>query len=447
MKKGRLVKVSSMALILAGMLSMVACGQGSTAPVAGSTPASTAAVSEAQKTEEPTELTFWNVVDDPNNAMSKRFELACKQAEKDLNVKINYEVTAGQTYHTKLKVAMAGNELPDIFHMYAGPGEWEPLLNSKSAAPLNDVLDSSGIGSKYLDGYLVKNADANVYSVPFRVNLIQVMFYNKDIFKKLGIDVPKTWDELKNACSLASSKGYYPIGLGEKDKWMGDLIYNTLVLREDPQAFQKALKGEMKYSDKPFFDAAKKLNELVNMNAFQKGYMTSLEADVVENFVAGKTAMYSNGTWAFSDLIEKMGDKLGYMPFPTTGADTQPELSACGNANANPYGLAVSAKSKNLEKAKLAAITISKLYNDYAVKDGEQPYMNTDVKPDKALNPEYAKYIEDCKKLKFVQTYWGDFLPSNITEPYRDLNQELFTGKMNPQDYVDQQHKILSKNQ
>lgn len=441
MKKAGIFKALSMTLILTGILSMTACGKNHTMTNSKS---DTTGVSESPDTAEPTEITFWNVVDDPNNAMSKRFEAVVKEVEKDLNVKINYEITSGEVYHTKLKVAMAGDELPDIFHMYAGPGEWEPLLNSEAAAPLNDVLESSGIGSKYMDGYLIKNSDQNIYSVPFRVNLIQVMYYNKDIFKDLGINPPTTWDEFKNACSLASSKGYNAIGLGEKDRWMGDLIYNTLVLREDPQAFQKALKGEMKYSDKPFLDAAIKVNELVNMGAFQKGYMTSLEADVVENFISGKTAMYSNGSWAFSDLIDKMGDKLGYMPFPATGADTQPELSACGNANNNPYGLAVSAKSKNLEKAKLVAVTISKLYNDYAVKEGEQPYMVTDVNPDKPVNPEFAKYIEDCAKLKFVQTYWGDFLPADITEPYRDLNQALFTGKMDPQKYVNEQQQILS---
>lgn len=400
------------------------------------------------KKEEPKkqiELSFWNVVDDPNNAMSKRFDESVKQVEKDMNLKIRYEAINGQTYHTKLKVALAGNELPDMFVIHPGEDR-DPFITSKAAEPLNDVLESTGMKDKFYEGYLPVGDDNNIYSLPFRTDMTEVMFYNKKVFKEVGIEVPKNWEEFKAAVEAIKAKGYEAIGLGNKDRWMGDLVYNTMVLREDPLAFDKALKGEMKYDSKPFLNAAQKVQELAKMDAFQKGYMGAVEAEVVEMFEAGKVAMYFIGTWAFDDLVNRLGDDLGYAPFPAIGLDSNPAASICGTRNAKPWGFMVSSKSANVDISKKALLKFVTINNDLLVKTGGIPYIDTDVKIESDINPEFSKYIEDMKKIKFIQTYWADYLPKNMGEPYRDLNQKLFTGDLDPQEYVTLQQEILGAN-
>lgn len=430
MKKSLLAKLISVSLVICMMTTLTACG--------GKEVDSTAKTSEGKS--EKVELSLWNQVDDPNNSMSKRFEEAISKVEEEMNIKINYEAINGQTYHTKIKVALAGKELPDIFIIHPG-NDRDPFIESNAVAPLNDALDSTGLGSKFYEGYLPSSEDGNIYSVPYRADMVETMFYNKKIFKEVGIEVPKNWEEFKVAIGLIKDKGYAPIGLGNKDKWMGDLVYNTMVLREDPKAFEKALAGD--FDNVAFLEAAKKVQEMVKMDAFQKGFMGAIEPEVVEMFEGNQIAMYFIGTWAFDDLIGRFGDDLGYAPFPAIGADTNSELSICGTRNSKPWGFMVSSNSKCIDKAKEAVLKFVSFNNDLTVRDGGIPYMATDVQCEKEMNPEFAKYIEDMKKITFIQTFWADYLPKDKGEAYRDLNQQLFTGDLDPQEYVDKQQKIL----
>lgn len=445
MKKSILSKAASLLTVLCLMSALAGCGSTDANVPAGDSSkseATTAAVTAAN-TDAPVELSLWNVVDDPNNAMSLRFDAAYKKTEADLGVTIKYEAIAGETYKTKIKVALAGNELPDIFHMYPG-GDWDPFLAAKAAAPLNDVLAGSGLGKEFYEGYIPEEADGNTYGLPFRVDPTYVMYYNKTVLGTLGVEPPKNYDDLKKVAAAANAKGIGGIGLGDKERWMGDLFYNMMVLREDPRAYEKAIKGELKFTDAPFVTAAEKVNELIRLNAFQSGYMTAVESDVVELFSNDKIALYPIGTWSFSNLIDKLGDKLGYIPFPAVGADANAIESSTGAKSPRPFSFMANAGSKNLEKAKLALVTFIKNNNDLGVKDGELAYMQTGVQPDKPLNAELAKYAEDSKKIKFVQTFWFDSgLPKEQGEPYRDLNQKLFTGKMDPKAYCEEQQKIL----
>lgn len=400
--------------------------------------------STPEKVEKNVELSFWNIVDDPNNAMSLRFEESIKQVEEELGITIKYEAINGQTYHTKLKVALAGNQLPDIFIVHPGNAR-DPFITAEAVSSLNDTLDNTEIGKKFYEGYLQADDEGDIYSVPFRADMAEVMFYNKKIFNEVGIDVPKNWDEFKNAVIAIREKGYAPIGLGNKDRWMGDLLYNTMVLRENPKAFEKAIKGEIDFTDKPFLDGAKKVQELVKLDAFQKGYMGAIEPEVVEMFESDKIAMYFIGTWAFDDLIGRLGDNLGYASFPAIGADSQASESICGTRNVKPWGFMVSSKSKHVDVAKEALLKFVDINNELTVKQGGIPYMETSVLPEKGINPEFAKYIEDIKNVKFIQTYWADFLPKDKGEPYRDLNQKLFSGDLDPQKYVEEQQKIIGE--
>ena len=47
--------------------------------------------------------------------------------------------------------------------------------------------------------------DNKIYSLPLRANT-QLLFYRKDIFKKLNIEPPKTWEDLNKASAKIKKK-------------------------------------------------------------------------------------------------------------------------------------------------------------------------------------------------------------------------------------------------
>ncbi|MEK3912085.1 ABC transporter substrate-binding protein [Paenibacillus sp. FSL H7-0331] len=370
---------------------------------------------------------------------------AAEEVAKEMNLKLNYEFINPETYKTKIKVAVAANELPDVFGQYNGRSERELILNSKMAAPLNDVLKSTGLESKYLNGSLIKEADGNVYSMPYRSEQSEVLVYNKKLLAQMGLQAPKTWEELVNVIKVANSKNIVPIALGGKDRWPGDLIYNTFVLREDIDAYAKAQKGEIKFTDKPFEDAAQKIIQLVNEKAFQPGFLGNSDLEAREMFYSGKALMVMNGSWVFAKAIPALGDDLGYIKFPQTGAAKDPFSSNTGDRNNAPYGLFVNVQSKQLQKAKEFAIRYSLKVNDQLVKSGQPSYANTEAKPDNKINESYAQYLDDYKGYKFIQTYWYDTVPAAVGDEYRDLNQKLYTGTLSAAEFTQKMEQIMKK--
>ncbi|MCY9668538.1 extracellular solute-binding protein [Paenibacillus alginolyticus] len=370
---------------------------------------------------------------------------AAEEVAKEMNIKLNYEFINPERYKTKIKVAVSANELPDIFAQYLGKSERDFILNANVSAPLNDVLTSTGLESKFDKGSLIQEADGSIYSVPYRPEQSQVMVYNKKLMANLGIQPPKTWDELLVVIQTANRKGVIPIALGGKDRWPGDIIYNTLVLREDPNAFNRALNNEIKFTDKPFVDAADKVIKLVQANAFQQGFLNHSDLEARELFYTGKALMLINGSWIFTKAISSLGDDLGYIKFPQTGAAADPFSTNTGERSSTPYGLFVNVQSQQLQKAKEFAIRYSLKINNELVKLGQASYAASDMKTEGKINDAYAEYVKDFKSFKFIQTYWYSAITTSKGEEYRDLNQKLYTGTLSSSQYTESMEQIMRK--
>jgi raffinose/stachyose/melibiose transport system substrate-binding protein len=421
-------KQSLLPLLTIGLVLMSGCGDNAPNKQVGAA---------AKETNTAEALTLWMFNTDIY------LKPAAEEVAKEMNIKLNYEFINPERYKTKIKVAVSANELPDVFAQYLGKSERELILNANVAAPLNDVLASTGLESKFTNGKLIQEANGSIYSVPYRPEQSQVVVYNKKLMTKLVLQPPKTWDELLITIKTANSQGIIPITLGGKDRWPGDIIYNTLVLREDPDAFNRAVKGEIKFTEKPFVDAADKVIQLVKANAFQLGYLSNSDLEARELFYTGKALMIINGSWIFTKAISSLGDDLGYIKFPQTGAAIDPFSTNTGERSSTPYGLFVNAKSEQLQKSKEFAIRYSLKINDELVKLGQASYADSQMKPEGKINDAYAQYLKDFKSFKFIQSYWYSTITTTKGEEYRDLNQKLYTGTLSSSLYTESMEQIM----
>jgi raffinose/stachyose/melibiose transport system substrate-binding protein len=155
--------------------------------------------------------------------------------------------------------------------------------------------------------------------------------------------------------------------------------------------------------------------------------------------------MIINGSWVFTKAVPSLGDDLGYVKFPRTGAVTEPFQMNTGERSDTPYGLFVNAQSKQLSIAKEFAIRYSLKVNDELVKLGQPSYAVTQTKAEGRVNEAYARYLADFHQFRFIQTYWFATLPAAVGESYRDLNQRLYTGTLSAADFVRQMEQIMRK--
>ena len=90
--------------------------------------------------------------------------------------------------------------------------------------------------------------DGKIYAVPNNV-AYWAMFYNKDVYKELGLEVPKTWDELEANLAKVKAAGKIPVGQTIEGRWPAFIWFSEFLIREDPDFYNKLLLGQAKYTD------------------------------------------------------------------------------------------------------------------------------------------------------------------------------------------------------
>ena len=90
--------------------------------------------------------------------------------------------------------------------------------------------------------------DGRVLALPVTVNTF-VVFYNVKVFKKYGLEAPKTWEDLWHVAATLKANGVAPFGfpLFEQQLWAGGLMWTELLIRDDPETYDKLTIGEASF--------------------------------------------------------------------------------------------------------------------------------------------------------------------------------------------------------
>lgn len=177
------------------------------------------------------------------------------------DVKIDLEVLSNEQYKDKLKVLSTSDELPDVGMTWAA-GFLEPYVNGKKFAPLDDLLEGD-LKDRFVSGTAEAYAiDGKTYGLPLELN-VAIVFYNKAIFEKYGLEVPKTYEEFEQVVKTLSDKEVAPIALGNKDRWTGSLWYMYLADRMGgSDVLTNAINRSGSFEDPALVSAAKKSRTL-----------------------------------------------------------------------------------------------------------------------------------------------------------------------------------------
>jgi raffinose/stachyose/melibiose transport system substrate-binding protein len=136
-------------------------------------------------------------------------------AEKfmELNPGTTVEFETIKEYDDVIPTRIAGGEAPDLFYVV------DPINQDTYAdyfLPIDDLKFTADDILFYENG---RGADGQLYVLPLDVSYCG-MIYNKQAFKKAGIDsVPKTVDEFYEVCDKLQAAGITPVGTAFKDIW------------------------------------------------------------------------------------------------------------------------------------------------------------------------------------------------------------------------------------
>jgi raffinose/stachyose/melibiose transport system substrate-binding protein len=166
-------------------------------------------------------------------------------------------------------------------------------------------------------------ANGNVYGIPLDMGLIMV-FYNKDIFAKYNLSVPKTYAEFLQICKTLAANNVNPIAMGFKEPWVAGIDFMQewyIILKKHPDMFRQINSGQKKFADYPEFRRAMERSRerfaLATGNPFG-----STNDQAIQMLAMGRAAMLAQGTWTISSILELNPDgNFGLFALPADNAN------------------------------------------------------------------------------------------------------------------------------
>ncbi|MFC4184183.1 ABC transporter substrate-binding protein [Saccharococcus thermophilus] len=215
--------------------------------------------------------------------------------KKHPNIKVKLEVISDQ-YMDVIKTRLMGGEGPDVFYLDAF--EAPALIETGALEPLDKYVtndfDINDFEKPLLDAF--KGKDGHIYGFPKDYSTL-ALFYNKKMFKEAGVEVPKTWDELREVAKKLT-KGTKVYGFGVAPE-LARLYY-----------IAESKGGKVVTNDKASFADPKvveALQPIVDMHLKDKSAAQPSEVGANwggEMFGQGKAAMVIEGNWAIPFLQE-----------------------------------------------------------------------------------------------------------------------------------------------
>ncbi|MBP3046221.1 extracellular solute-binding protein [Bacillus subtilis subsp. subtilis] len=165
----------------------------------------------------------------PKEPEKSYFEEVVKEFEKDHpDIDIQIEAVLNDSYKDKIKVMLGTTSPPDIYFSWSDEFAFKFIRGNKaldlSSYYKNDTDWSSQLVQSQITPFTYENKQ---YGVPWQMDA-KSFFYNKDIFQKLNLDPPKTWDELIDVSKKLKEHGYTPISFGTKATWTISHYIGTL---------------------------------------------------------------------------------------------------------------------------------------------------------------------------------------------------------------------------
>ncbi len=241
-------------------------------------------------------------------------------------VKVEWDRSTGEDYQfTGLPSLLASDTPPDVYFEWGGDRvrnhalDGEALAISDLAEEMKSFINESAWSGGYFDG--------EYYMLPYVQDITIMIWYNKDIFDRLNLKKPATWDEFLKLCQVLKDNGITPLLMGNADAWVtgnfGGLFLSRWTGEEKTHKILSLEKGTA-LNDPDFVKAlefAYQLGEqgFVNDDMNTLGYEESFARLFNES-----TAMYPLGTWFRSEVIAEFApdpakanfDFFNLPPFP-----------------------------------------------------------------------------------------------------------------------------------
>jgi raffinose/stachyose/melibiose transport system substrate-binding protein len=297
---------------------------------------------------------------------------------------------------------------------------------------LNDYLDKD---PQWKDSFIsgafsLMTFDNKVYGIPVSF-AAATLYYNKAIFAKYNLAVPKTYDELKQVIAVLVQNKVTPIAMGAKDAWVSALFSEFVANRiGGDEPFNALMAGKGTWLDPSYIETGRVLQELKKLNAFEEGFLSVDNTSMTNMFRNGEAAMMVTGSWAINQLVDaesKIKDDVGIAKFPTFPNGKGDIDTWLGQPGFN-FVVSANAKDKDAAVQYIKAWTSEKTQIRVGEEQGDIPSTKVALDPTKV--PALSKALKDeMSTMKSMFIFYDVGLGAKIGDEYNNTIQSILAGK------------------
>ena len=250
------------------------------------------------------------------------------------DVEIKFQPTNPPDYNATLRMQLDGGTGPDLMYSrsYA---TGEELFNAGYAYDCSNI---PGLKENFSENSLAPwtAEGGEIFAVPFAA-VSHAVYYNKDIFAELDLQVPETWEDFMVVCQTLKDAGHTPLANGLAEEWdilecffLG-MVPNYIGGPEQRELYES---GEKKLNDEAFVAA---YTDIAGVAPYlPTGFEAVTYNDSQIMFNSQAATMFVDGSWT-AGVYEDADFEWGVFAIPArAGSETaicfHPDLAITMNA-------------------------------------------------------------------------------------------------------------------
>lgn len=356
--------------------------------------------------------------------------------QKYPDVEVEYQIKTADQYYNLLQTAMQAGEAPDLFWTNGtATTNYASYIKQGLLMDISDKVDFSLYNGT--NAMNLVTVDDKVYSTPTAELGGRAVFYNKDIFTELGLQIPKTFSEFEKTLETIKKSKYIPISFCGSDPWAVLFQFEPVLAGMSLDWINEyGTKGDVAINDKRVTAAYNKMLEWAKKGYYGKGYLGVDESGALLAFSKGDAAMCIEGTWNIQTIQQNNPD-LNFGAFQIPCEDGSIPFVGTGSV-----GYSVSANTENTD----AAIAFE---NYFASKEAQAIWIKTldsipcskEIQSENPVVNDITNFTVQAESFYSILGYLAKDgeSPTNV---WQEDQTKVFSGGLTPEKFTDELEKL-----
>jgi raffinose/stachyose/melibiose transport system substrate-binding protein len=368
-------------------------------------------------------------------------DLAAAYEKLHPGVKVELIQESDDSVKGKTKTLVASNSLPDVYFTWTG--SWGGnFVRGKRAVDLSAVIGPDSEWGKALVPAAVQafQYDGKYYGVPLYLD-VKFMGYNKAIFEKAGVAVPKTFEELLAGCDALRKGGVTPISLGNKEAWPAVHYAGQLLAYNVPRATLEAdfEPKTAKFDDPGYIDSLTQFKALIDRCTDGGSVNGTSYSSAFQQFSNAQSAMYYQEIIEFDQAataesaLKREDFSFFVLPVPE-GAKGDPKA-----IEGAPEGYMISSASKNIPLAIdfMKFVTSKENGQLLSAPPYGQPSATIGGASKEKMSPQVVEGLAALEQASYLMPWLDTANSARVAAAWLSSLQALVGGTMTPAQVMD----------